>query len=68
MAPSTTRLKNIAAQTGFSVNYDIAAITRLAIDRVISLVNAQGELPPPRVTQVEPDIVIRESTAGRMPG
>lgn len=48
-----------------SVNYDIQAITRLAIDRVIELINAEADLPAPRVTQVEPDLVIRESTSRR---
>ncbi|SMY06235.1 LacI family DNA-binding transcriptional regulator [Flavimaricola marinus] len=46
-----------------SVNYDIGAITKLAIDRVISLINSEGDLPQAEVTQVEPDLVIRESTA-----
>ncbi len=46
-----------------SVNYDIEAVTKLAIDRVIGLINAEGNLPDPVVTQVEPDLVIRESTA-----
>lgn len=49
-----------------SVNYDIGAISSLAIDRVIGLINCKGDLPAPRVTQVEPDLVIRESTAGRV--
>ncbi len=46
-----------------SVNYNIGAMTGLAIDRVIGLINAKGDLPAPRVTQVEPDLVIRESSA-----
>jgi len=29
---------------------------------VIGLINAEGDLPAPRVTQVEPDLAIREST------
>lgn len=50
-----------AATALSSVNYDIPAVSRLAIERVVSLIEAK-ELPPPRVTQVEPDLVIREST------
>lgn len=50
-----------AATALSSVNYDIGAVTKLAIERVVSLIEAK-ELPPPRVTQVEPDLVIREST------
>lgn len=46
-----------------SVNYDIGAVTTLAIDRVIGLINVEGDLPPAVVKQVEPDLVIRESTA-----
>ena len=46
-----------------SVHYDIGVITKLAIDRVIGLINAEGDLPTAVVTQVEPDLVIRESTA-----
>lgn len=49
-----------------SVNYDIETITGLAIERVIGLIKAKGDLPAPRVTQVEPDLVIRESTAGHL--
>lgn len=45
-----------------SVNYDIGAITKLAIERVISLINTEGDLPTAVITQVEPDLVIREST------
>ncbi len=54
-----------AATALSSVNYDIEAITGLAIERVISLINAKAEWPAPRVTLVEPDLVIRESTAGQ---
>jgi LacI family transcriptional regulator len=50
-----------------SVNYDIGAITKLAIDRVIGLINSEGNLPAAQVTQVEPDLVIRESTAALTP-
>lgn len=45
-----------------SVDYDTEAVTKLAIDRVLELINAGNELPRPRLTRVEPDLVIREST------
>lgn len=45
-----------------SVDYDIDAISNMAIERVISLINTDGPLPPPQITQVEPDLMIREST------
>lgn len=45
-----------------SVDYDVAGITKRAIEQLISLINTDGPLPPPQVTQVEPDLIIREST------
>jgi len=45
-----------------SVNYDVACISRLAIERVAELISSDGPLPKPRVTQVDPDLVIRESS------
>jgi len=45
-----------------SVDYDIDSISKMAIERVISLINTKGLLPPPQITQVEPDLMIREST------
>lgn len=45
-----------------SVDYDVAGITKRAIEKLIGLINTDGPLPPPQVTQVEPDLVIREST------
>ena len=45
-----------------SVNYAVEIVTRLAVDRVMRLISAGDVLPEPRVTQIEPDLVIREST------
>ena len=45
-----------------SVNYAVDTVTRIAVERLMSLIEAGDELPEPRVTQIEPDLVIREST------
>ena len=48
-----------------TVNYAVEIITELAVERLMKLVAAKDGLPEPRVTQIEPDLVIRESTTGR---
>jgi LacI family transcriptional regulator len=45
-----------------SVNYAVEAVTRMAVDRLMRLIAAGDELPEPRVTQIDPDLVVREST------
>ena len=45
-----------------SVNYAVDTVTRMAVDRLPRLIAAGDELPEPRVSQIEPDLVIREST------
>jgi LacI family transcriptional regulator len=48
-----------------SVNYAVDIVTELAVERLMRLVAAKDALPDPRVTMIEPDLVIRESTTGR---
>ena len=45
-----------------SVNYAVEVVTRMAVDRLMRLISAGDTLPEPRVTQIDPDLVIREST------
>ena len=45
-----------------SVNYAVEMVTRMAVDRLMRLIAAGETLPEPRVTQIDPDLVIREST------
>jgi len=45
-----------------SVNYAVEAVTRMAVDRLMRLIAAGDSLPEPRVTQIDPDLVVREST------
>ena len=47
-----------------SVNYAVETVTRMAVDRLMRLISAGDVLPEPRVTQIDPDLVIRESTLG----
>ena len=46
-----------------SVNYEIELVTSIAVDRLMRLIGARGALPEPRVTMVEPELVIPASTA-----
>ena len=48
-----------------TINYDVARVTALAVERVLELIAAKGELPEARVTQVEPELVVRESSNQR---
>jgi LacI family transcriptional regulator len=48
-----------------SVNYAVDIVTQLAVERLMRLVAAKDGLPEPRITLIEPDLVIRESTIGR---
>ena len=45
-----------------SVNYAVEIVTRMAVDRLMRLIAAGDTLPEPRVTQIDPDLIIREST------
>ena len=47
-----------------SVDYAVDQVTELAVDRLIGLIQADG-LPEAQVTLIEPDLVVRESSAGR---
>jgi LacI family transcriptional regulator len=45
-----------------SVNYAVETVTRMAIDRLMRLIAAGDHLPAPRVTMIEPELVVRGST------
>lgn len=47
-----------------SVNYAVEMVTELAVERLIALIGAGDVLPEPRVTMIDPDLVIRDSTNG----
>jgi DNA-binding LacI/PurR family transcriptional regulator len=46
-----------------SVNYEIAMVTELAVERLLLLIAAGDQLPEPRVTLIDPDLIVRESTS-----
>jgi LacI family transcriptional regulator len=45
-----------------SVHYAVDTVTRMAVDRLMRLISAGDQLPEPRVTMIEPELVIRDST------
>jgi LacI family transcriptional regulator len=45
-----------------SVNFETDVVVHMAIERLLELIKFQGALPEPRVTLVEPELVIRDST------
>ena len=47
-----------------SVNYEVEMVTELAVERLLSLVKAGDALPEPRVTMIDPELIVRESTTG----
>ncbi len=48
-----------------TVDYAAEAVTHMAIERLMRLIAAGDQLPEPRVTQIDPDLVVRESTQPR---
>ncbi|MCP8882726.1 LacI family transcriptional regulator [Devosia sp. XJ19-1] len=48
-----------------SVNYPVEIVTELAVERLMALIGSGEELPPPRVTQIDPEVVVRDSTLVR---
>ena len=51
-----------------TVNYAADVVSRMAVDRLMRLISAGDQLPEPRVTLIDPDLVIRESTQGTRQG
>lgn len=45
-----------------TMNYAVDQVSRMAVDRLMRLIGAHDEDPEPRVTLIEPDLVVRAST------
>jgi len=45
-----------------TVNYDVEAVSRMAVDRLMRLIAAGDQLPEPRVSVIDPELIIRSST------
>ena len=45
-----------------TVNYAVDVVTRMAVDRLMRLISAGEQLPEPRATLIDPELVIRDST------
>jgi len=39
-------------------------VTDLAVERLLSLISAGDQMPEPRVTMIDPELIVRDSTAG----
>jgi DNA-binding LacI/PurR family transcriptional regulator len=48
-----------------SVNYAADVVAGMAVERLMQLISSVDQLPEPRVTLIDPELVIRESTGGR---
>jgi LacI family transcriptional regulator len=46
------------------VDYAVERVTDLAVERLIGLIQTGDALPEALVTLIEPDLVVRESSAG----
>jgi LacI family transcriptional regulator len=49
-----------------TVDYPVERIARLAVQRLLGLIGADDALPAPRVTMLDPDLVLRDSSGGRV--
>ena len=45
-----------------SVRYATREVTDLAVERLMELIAAKDTLPPPRVSMIDPDLIVRDST------
>ncbi|HTM77061.1 MAG TPA: LacI family DNA-binding transcriptional regulator [Devosia sp.] len=45
-----------------SIRYATRAVSDLAVERLMELIAAKDILPPPRVSMIDPDLIIRDST------
>jgi LacI family transcriptional regulator len=45
-----------------TVNYDVESVSQAAVDRLMRLIAAGEHLPEPRVSMIEPELIIRGST------
>lgn len=48
-----------------TINYAVDVVTRMAIDRLMQLIAAGDQLPEPRVTLIDPELIIRASIRAR---
>ncbi|QDY70436.1 LacI family DNA-binding transcriptional regulator [Qingshengfaniella alkalisoli] len=45
-----------------SVDYDVERVSSMAVERVIGLIRSEDALPAPNVLQIEPNLIVRQST------
>ena len=49
-----------------SINYAIEEVSTLAVERLLGIIAAGDAMPTPEVTQIEPDLIVRQSTTGQV--
>ena len=62
MGYDTIAFTEFAAPPLSTVNYDVDGVSRMAVDRLMRLISAGEHLPEPRITMIDPELIIREST------
>ena len=45
-----------------TMNYAVDVVSRTAVDRLMRLITAGNEPPEPRITLIDPELVVRGST------
>ena len=45
-----------------TMNYAVDTVSRLAVERLLRLISAGDKPPEPRITLIEPELVVRDST------
>lgn len=47
-----------------SVDYPVGTVSRLAVQRLVELIATGGSLPAAKVTMIDPDLIVRDSSTG----
>jgi len=55
-------LAQFAAVPLTTINYAVSRLARMAVERLMALIQAGDTLPPAQVTQLDPELIVRESS------
>lgn len=62
MGYDNIQFAEFAEPTLSTMNYAVDVVSRLAVDRLLRLISAGDAPPEPRITLIEPELVVRDST------
>lgn len=48
-----------------TINYAADVVSRMAVDRVMRLISLSDQLPEPKVTLIDPELIVRQSTVAK---